>query len=570
MLFSMQRCLHAPAFNYCSVQEVFPTMWKRFMARGLFVILIVMLGIAPSLAQATYTLTIMHTNDTHTYHDPDADGNGGVAIMKTVIDQIRAEAPNSLLLDAGDRFTGTLYHAFHLGMDNSAVMRLLGFDAMTLGNHEFDNGEQVLADFIDSLDFPVVSANIRIADTSPLAGKIVPYVVLDVNGEQIGIIGLTTPETRFLAKVSEDIQFDDDLPGVVQQFVDELTAQGVNKIILLAHLAYNLQRELAAQVSGVDVFIGADSETLLSNIYAAAGGRYTARADGPYPTVVRSASNEPVLIVQAFRHNRFLGRLDVTFDASGVPTRWNGEAILMSRYIPSDPEVRTLLAELAAPLEELRAQVIGQTAVYLDGDRNECRSAECNMGNLVADAIRFDTGVQIAIMNGGGIRASIPVATDRPADLMLPEPYNITVGDILTVLPFRNRISTFELSGADVIAALENGVSRVGADSGTGRFAQVSGLRYAWDGSKPVGERIISVEVLNPDGTYSPIDPNAMYTVAANDFLRNGGDEYTMFRDRAVNARDDGKELDVVAIEYIRANSPVAPVVEGRITRVDG
>ena len=544
-------------------------MLRQILIRALLVILVLTLGLAPTLAQDTFTLTIMHTNDTHTYHEPDADGNGGVAIMKTVVDQIRTEAPNSLLLDAGDRFTGTLFHALHLGMDNSAVMRLLGFDAMTLGNHEFDNGDQVLADFIDTLNFPVVSANIRISEASPLAGKIVPYVIADVNGQSVGIIGLTTPETRFLAKVSENVAFEDDLSAVVQQYVDELTAQGVNKIILLAHLAYDLQQELAAQISGVDVFIGADSETLLSNTFAAAGGRYTARTDGPYPTVVRSASGEPVLIVQAFRHNRFLGRLDVTFNADGVPTRWGGDAILMSRYIPANPEMLALIAELAKPLDELRAQVIGQTAVSLDGDRDECRSAECNMGNLVADAIRFDTGVQIAIMNGGGIRASIPVATDRPSDLTLPEPYSITVGDILTVLPFRNRVSTFQLTGADVIAALENGVSRVGADSGTGRFAQVSGLRYSWDGSKPVGERIVSVDALNPDGTYSPIDPEALYTVAANDFLRNGGDEYTMFRDRAIGPRDDGKELDVVVIDYIKANSPVAPVIEGRIIRVD-
>jgi 5'-nucleotidase len=544
-------------------------MWSRLAALSLTLILIFTVGQQMAFAQDTYTLTVMHTNDTHTYHQPDADGNGGTAIMKTVVDQIRAEAPNSLLLDAGDRFTGTLFHAYHLGMDNSAVMRLLGFDAMTLGNHEFDNGEQVLADFIDSLDFPVVSANIRTAETSPLAGKIAPYVIREVNGQQIGIIGLTTPETRFLAKVSEDITFDEDLSGVVQAVVDELTAQGVNKIILLAHLSYNLQQQLAAQVSGVDIFLGADSETLLSNIYSAAGGRYTARVEGPYPTVVRSPIGEPVLIVQAFRHNRYLGRLDVTFNAAGVPTRWNGDNILMSRYIPADPQMQALIAELAAPLEELTAQPIGQTSVYLDGDRDECRSAECNMGNLVADAIRFDTGVQIAIMNGGGIRASIPVAVDRPADPMLPEPLTITIGDVLTVLPFRNRVSTFALVGADVIAALENGVARVGMDSGTGRFPQVSGLRYSWDGSKPVGERIVNVEVLNADGSYSPIDPNALYTVAANDFLRNGGDEYTMFRDRAVNPRDDGKELDVVVINYISANSPVMPQVEGRITRVD-
>jgi 5'-nucleotidase len=542
-------------------------MLRKLSVLAALIVTVVAFGV--SSAQDTYTLTIMHTNDTHSYHEADADGNGGVAIMKTVVDQIRAEAANSLLLDAGDRFTGTLFHSQHLGMDNAQVMNLLGVDAMTLGNHEFDNGEQVLADFISMLNFPVVSANTNVAEASPLAGKILPSVVLDVNGQQIGVIGLTTPETRFLARVGENITFGEDVAALVQENVDALTAQGINKIILLAHLSYQLEQELAAQVSGVDVMIGADSETFLSNVFAAAGGRYTAVVEGPYPTVVRSASDEPVLVVQAFRHNRYLGRLDVTFDANGIAASWSGDAILMSRYIAPNAEMQALVSELAAPLEELKAQIIGQTGVYLSGDRDECRSVECNMGNMIADAIRFDTGVQIAIMNGGGIRASIPVATDHPEDLTLPEPLDVTVGDILTVLPFRNRVSTFELSGADVIAALENGVARVGSDSGTGRFPQVSGARYTWDGSKPVGERIISVEVLNADGSYSPIDPAAVYTVAANDFMRAGGDEYTMFRDNATNARDDGKELDVVVIEYIRANSPVMPQVEGRIIRVD-
>ncbi|MFQ3567500.1 MAG: 5'-nucleotidase C-terminal domain-containing protein [Aggregatilineales bacterium] len=539
------------------------------MLRVFFAILAMLVVLSAAVAQEPFQLTIMHTNDTHTYHEPDADGNGGVAIMKTVIEQIRAEAPNSLLLDAGDRFTGTLFHSRYLGADNALLMNLLGFDAMTLGNHEFDNGEQVLADFIDSVNFPIVAANIEIPPTSPLDGKILPYVVIDMNGEQVAIIGFTTPETRFLARVSQDVIFGEDAVEIVQSIVDELTAEGINKIILLAHLSYQSQLELASQVTGVDVMIGGDSETLLSNIYAVAGGRYSAVVEGPYPTVVTSPSGEPVLVVQAFRHNRYLGRLNVTFDANGVAVSWDGDNILMSRYIPADPEVQALLEELRQPLDEMRAEVVGQTAVYLDGDRNECRSAECNMGNLIADAIRQDTGVQIAFMNGGGIRASIPVATDRPEVLLLPEPLDVTFGDVMTVLPFRNRISTFELTGADVLAALENGVSRVGGDTGTGRFLQVSGLRYSWDGSRAPGERIVSAEILNEDGSFSPIDPEAVYRVAANDFLRNGGDEFYMFRDNAINARDDGKELDVVLMEYLAANSPVMPEIEGRITRID-
>jgi len=541
---------------------------------ALFVALLLLVIVPISLSaqdEETYDLTIIHTNDTHTYHEPAADGNGGAAIMKTVIDQIRSEVANSLLLDVGDRFTGTLFHAQYLGQDNAQLMTLLGYDAMTLGNHEFDNGEQVLAEFIDALPFPVVAANVEVTAGSPLDGKIQPYIVKDVGGQQIGIIGITTPETRFLARATDTITFNEDVVGIVQGIVDELTAQGVNKIILDAHLGYNVELDLAPLLTGVDVILGGDSETLLSNIYAIAGGTYTAVAEGPYPTVVDSASGEPVLVVQAFRHNRFLGRLDVTFDANGVATDWGGDAILMSHYIPANPEVAALIDELRQPLDVLLQQVIGQTNAFLVGDRNVCRYAECNLGNLIADAIRAsDDTIQIVIMNGGGIRSNIPAsAAEVPADLEFAEPQDVTLGDVLTAFPFRNRIATFDLTGADVIAALENGVSRIDGDSGTGRFPQVSGVRFSFDVSKEIGSRIQSVEVLNAAGEYEAIDPSATYRVASNDFMRQGGDEYTVFRDNGANAFDSGPELEVVLAEYITANSPINPLVEGRITRLD-
>ncbi|MBZ0289373.1 MAG: 5'-nucleotidase C-terminal domain-containing protein, partial [Anaerolineae bacterium] len=510
-----------------------------------------------------------HTNDTHTYHEPDAEGNGGVAIMKTVVDQIRAEEANSLLLDAGDRFTGTLFHAQYLGQDNAQIMNMLGYDALTLGNHEFDNGEDVLANFIDAVNFPVIAANVMVVDGSPLVGKVQAYIVKDFDGQQVGIIGMATPETRFLARPTENVTFDEDVVGITQAIVDELMAQGINKIILLAQLGYGVEMNLAPQLTGVDVMIGGDSESLLSNIYGAAGGRYTATVEGPYPTVVNSASGEPVLIVQAFRHNRFLGRLDVTFDANGVATDWGGDAIFMSRYIPANPEMQVFVEELRQPLEALLQQVIGQSSVFLVGDRDVCRVEECNLGNLVADAIRANTGAQIVIMNGGGIRANIPAAETMPSDLHYSEPHDVTLGDVLTAFPFRNRVSTFDLKGSDVSAALENGLARLGADNGTGRFPQVSGLRFSFDASKEVGGRVQSVEVLNANGEYEPIDPEAMYSVASIDFLREGGDEYTVFRDSAQNAFDAGPELDVVLADYIASNSPVNPQVEGRITRLD-
>lgn len=513
------------------------------------VILAVVLTAALAAAQsdATWQLTIMHTNDTHASHDPLSNGNGGVTRQASVVEQIRARADNSLLLDAGDRFTGTLFHAQYLGQDQALIMNLMGYDAMALGNHEFDNGDDVLAAFVDAADFPVLSANIDFSASPYLADKVAPYAVLDVNGEQVGIIGLLTEDTTNKARPGAELVFSDDYSGIAQQYVDELTAMGVNKIILLTHMGLGLDMRVASEVSGVDVIVGGDSHTLLSNAYAAAEDRY--------PVIVENPDGQPVYIVHAGDQNEFMGRLDVTFDADGVVTRASGDVILLSQFITPSADMNDLIEELREPLTALLEEKVGESAVAMDN--STCRNEECVIGNMIAEAIRLETGVQIAFQNGGGIRAGIDEGM-------------VTVGEVRTVLPFGNLVSTFELSGADVIASLENGVSRVNDErGGTGRFAQVSGLRYTWDLSQEVGSRILSVEVLDAEtGEYAPIDLEAMYTIAANDFMRGGGDEYYAFRDNAVNAYDYGRPLDVVVMDYLKANSPVNPQLEGRITNV--
>jgi 5'-nucleotidase len=525
------------------------------MRKVAFVLLILMLAVSlvPLVAaqeeEEPYTLTIMHTNDEHAGHEPNRNGDGGAARQKTVVDQIRAEVPNSLLLDGGDRFTGSLFHQVYRGQDNAQIMNMLGYDAMTLGNHEFDDGDDVLAAFIDALEFPVVTANVDFSESPFLAGKVDPWVIIEVGGENIAIIGLVTPETDILSSPGPELVFDHDLVAVTQNAVDEVTAAGANKVILLTHIGYAADVDLATKVSGVDIIVGGHTNTFLSNTYVGAVGEY--------PTVLESASGEPVLVVQASTKTKYLGRLDVEFDANGVLTDWSGDAILLSRYISPDPDVSDLIAGLAGPIEELRNTPVGTASVFLVGDRAVCRFAECNLGNLITDAVRLDTGVDIAVMNGGGIRAEIDEG-------------DVTLGEVLEVLPFGNLVSTFELKGSDVLAMLENSVSRAEnpENEGTGRFLQVSGLRYSWDGSQPVGSRIVSVEVW-VDGQYVPLDPEAVYRVAANDFLRGGGDGYEVFATNAINPYDFGKPLDQVVADYIAANSPVTAAVEGRITRVD-
>lgn len=528
-------------------------MLKKVLLLAALALVIVL----PAAAQdETFSVTILHTNDTHSHHEPGANGNGGAARQAAVVDQVRAEGGNVVLLDGGDRFTGTLFHQQYRGSDSARIMNAIAYDAMTLGNHEFDDGDDVLAAFVDAVEFPVVTANVDFSESAVLAGKIPPYTVLEVGGQQIGIIGLVTPDTPSISSPGDELVFNADLVGVTQAMVDELTAAGVNKIILVTHIGLDADMEVAAGVTGLDVIVGGHSHTLLGNAYVASAGEY--------PVIVENPNGEPVYIVQAGEHDMYLGRLDVTFDAEGVVTAAAGDTILLSRYITPDPEVEALVTELAGPIEELRATEIGANAeVFLVGDRLVCRVEECLLGDLITDALRAETGAQIAITNGGGIRADI----DEGA---------ITLGEVLTVLPFGNVTATFEISGADIVAALEHGVSRVTVENGTvvrtgasGGFPQVSGLRFTFDPTQEAGSRIVSVEVEGADGTFAAIDPAATYSVATNNFTRQGGDGYTMFAENAINPYDFGKTLDQVLAEYLAELAVVEPAVEGRITIVN-
>lgn len=527
------------------------------MQRKLSVMLVMILVMtaavfAVNAQDDTFTLTIMHTNDVHAAHEPDGDGNGGQAILASVIEQIRAEGGNNLLIDAGDRFTGSLFHTQYLGQDSVQIMNLLGYDVMVLGNHEFDNGDDVLREFVENVEFPVITANMSF-EGSPLEGLVQPSTILEVGGEQIGVVGLVAPDSGVLSSPGPNLVFFDNLTEIAQAEIDALTEQGINKIVLLTHIGINADQAVIEGVTGADIVIGGHSHTLLSNSIAGASGEY--------PLAFESAAGEPVIYVQAGANTEFLGRLDVEFDADGVLADWEGDTIFLSRYIAPNAEMADLVTELAGPIEELRAQPVGESAVFLVGDRTVCRVEECNLGNLITDAVLADTGADIVIQNGGGIRADIAEGT-------------VTLGDVLTVLPFGNLVSTMDLTGADVIAALENGVSQIRLtddgliqrDGASGRFPQVAGISYTFDPTQEPGSRI--VEVLLADG--SPIDPEATYFVATNDFMRNGGDGYVMFAENAMNPYDFGKPLDQVVADYIAENAPVAPEVEGRITATVG
>ena len=536
---------------------------------AVLVLLAALLGSAalanPSIASKTegpadtFSLTLLHTDDTHARVDGQ-DGIGGSARLATTINQFRAANNNVMLVDAGDQFQGTLFYRLFKADIITQTMNMLGYDAMTIGNHEFDDGPGELARLIAGANFPVVSANIGASAEPLLAGLIAPSAVVTINGEQIGVVGVTTQETPVLSSPGPNVHFTDEV-AAVQAAVDQFTAQGINKVVALTHIGYVEDVALAQAVHGVDIIVGGHSHTFLyTPDTAPVNGDMPA---GPYPTVATGTDGNPVLVVHAFQWSRYLGHLDVTFDSNGVPSSWSGDPIYMGPSVAKDPTVQALVDSYRAEVDRLRNTFIGETTVPLPiivGGQQICRAGECLMGNLVADAMMrrvnmIDPNVHydFAITNGGGLRAPIDVGP-------------ISIGEVFEVLPFGNTIATFGLRGADVITALENGVSRVGLGS-NGRFPQVSGLRFKFNLKFPVGSRVSDVEVFN--GTsYEPIEMDRVYKVASNNFMRLGGDGYTIFLTNAINPYDFGPGLEDAVMDYVTVMSPITPMIEGRITQV--
>lgn len=512
---------------------------------------------ASSAAHADYRLTILHFNDFHSRIEPinrfDATCSttepskltcfGGASRLKAAIDQQRAalKGKDVLLLDAGDNFQGSLFYTTYKGAAELEFLNDMKLDAMTVGNHEFDDGETALAPFLDKARFPVLGANVATDAASKLGNRIKPFVILERGGQKIGIIGAVTNDTPQSSSPGPHVTITDDAKAI-EAAADQLKARGVDKIIALTHVGYARDMAVIARIPGIDVVVGGHSHTLLSN--------RDPKAAGPYPTLVKNPGGSDVPVVTAAAYGKYLGKITVTFDDRGVVKSAKGDPILLDARIPEDPAMNARIRELAKPIEKMRRQVIGSTGAVIDATR--CRKQECSMGNLVTDAMLDrvkSQGIDIAIENGGGLRASIGAG-------------DVTRGDVLTVLPFQNTLATFQLTGAEVIAALENGLSRL--DDGGGRFPQVAGLRYSFDKTRPAGKRVVAVQV-KQDGTFRPLDPAKIYGIVSNNYMRAGGDGYAVFAQHGAKAYDYGPNLEDVVSDYLTHRAGYKPYFDGRV-----
>jgi 5'-nucleotidase len=554
----------------------------------------------------TYKLRIVHTNDHHARIEPEAGVTirplptpavtrdlGGVSRRKTMIEARRASAVTNgeefMLLDAGDVFQGTLYFTLFAGQADLYFYNQMAYDAMAIGNHEFDRGQQTLVDFIKGANFPVLSANV-IADPTSLLGAISAdvadatadkwgkRVIITKGAKKIGLFGLTPPDTGILSSPGAGITFGTDLAVIAQAQIDALKTAGADIVIGLTHIGYDADLLLVPQLSGLSAIIGGHSHTPLRP----AGD--TTPAGGPpaglYPTMVSDKNSKPVPVYTDWEWGKWLGDFTLGFDdannvtliAGSVDPVWAGglgtppRALLPGEGAAITPDAAfetKINTDYKPQVDALRKQKVGSTAVLLNGVRADVRTRETNLGNLITDAMiekGRPLGAQIAITNGGGIRTSIAIG-------------DVSIGNVLDVLPFGNTIALLTLTGAQVITALENGVSLV--ETAQGRFPQVGGMKFVWDIKRPAGSRIVSVMVqkssLSAQSTdaivYEPINPTGTYRVATNNFMLTGGDGYVVFT-QGTNKLDTGFVMADVVAAYIGANSPVNQGLEGRITRV--
>lgn len=516
--------------------------------------------LAGGAAQA-FTLHVLHINDFHSRvqsinafdatcsEEDETAGNcfGGAARLATAInglrDELRAAGENVIVVDAGDQFQGSLFFTTYSGQAEAEMMNMIGFDAMVFGNHEFNLGPEPLAEFVAALDFPMISGSVDVSADNALGPLPVEHLVLEIGGERVALIGTTTPDTPEISAPGPTISFRDPVE-YVRAKVAELQAEGIDKIILLSHLGAVPDVALAEAVgSEVDAIIGGHSHTLFSNTLEGAAH--------PYPLEVAG-----VQIVQAGAYSKYLGHLTLTFDEAGKVTEAVGDTILMDAGVAPDPQVLARVEALGGPISEAMGEIVARVAADIDGSRESCRAVECEMGNLVADAMLDRVkgqGVTIALQNGGGLRASI-------------EGGEVSKGDIIAVLPFQNTLATFRITGAGLLDSLENGVGAV--EEGAGRFPQVAGMKFTWDPAAEPGARITEA-LVQEGGDWVPIDPEKVYSVVTNDFVRRGGDGYAALRDEATEVYDFGPGLELVLIDYLVAHPDYEPYLDGRIARVE-
>ncbi|WP_214630875.1 5'-nucleotidase C-terminal domain-containing protein [Paenibacillus agaridevorans] len=539
---------------------------------------------AVALASESFDLTIMHLNDHHShlesqtydlrldYDDAQDDEKvrlelGGMSYISSLINEYKNDG--SLYLQSGE-VNGTLYFSLYKGETDIKVLNALQPDAYMVGNHEFDEGDQRLADLYDMATFPVLSGNIKPTKKSPLFGKLdKPYMIKEMNGEKVAIIGVVKIEkTKESSLVSDNVDFINEIE-FVKSAVEEVKEQGINKILVLSHLGYDFDQVLAAETSDIDLIIGGDTHNLLDS--SGAMKDLGLPVTGEYPTVVKNADGKDTYIVQAWEYAKVLGKIDLTFDEQGevisaagkpiapvngpyqinVDGKWVDadetalakikDAIAKSPVLvegATNPAVEEIIEPYREAVEAEMATVIGTVKETLTNDRipkpfTAMKDANGSFAaQVVADSFLYGLPqADLAIQNAGGVRSTFLQG-------------NFTMADAYTMLPFSNTVTTLKITGEEVVNVLDDAIRySQGITQSTGAFPYASHLRYdVYLNASDNVKSVYNVEVKDrKTGKWSPIDKDKSYVVVTNSFTALGKDGYVTF-EKAIERDPNVKE----------------------------
>lgn len=547
---------------------------------------------------SSMNVTILHTNDIHSRFvsfdskmKPCDNTNGqqsnkcwgGAARRLTAIKQMRSKYENVLLLDGGDQFQGTLWYTILKWKPISEIVSAMKYDAMSFGNHEFDDGlihnDKKLGDiglvpYLQKVNATFVATNLESTSDSPMKSLYKKYHIVEVGGQRFGIVGYITPETKSISHPGDTLTFKDEIESL-KSAVQELKDMGINKIMAIGHSGIDIDKKICEEVKGVDVVVGGHTNTFL----------YTGtppskpEPDGVYPIAFATDENGYCLVVQDYAFGKYLGFLQVEFDDSGVIKSWNGNPILIDNKFEEDEQIKTILGQYEPMINDFQKSVIGRTAVTLNGSRWQCRLRECNFGNVFTDAMiysylqkRWDNPKKFGF--GWATSAIAIVNSACWRDFEAESMQNLTMADMFNTLVYANTVELIQIHGKHLWSALEHSVFDIekSKDDPHGKFLQVSGLKVKYNMQQPSGSRVQSVMVKCANCTipiYKPLEMEKAYSVVTISFLKKGGDGFDMIKNNLLYS--DGLEtLDIdVMQEYVKKHSPLTTGLEGRI-EMDG
>lgn len=487
------------------------------------------LALAAPAAAEPVKLSLLHINDIDRIED--SKGRGGLARLMTLVNHERAVAEHSVFTHGGDTISPSLLAGFDKGAHMIDLFNEAELDLMVLGNHEFDFGPAVTRQRVAEARFPILSANAVDSTGTLIEGTLATWT-REVGPYTVGFIGLTTPETPTISS-AEGVTFKP-LVETARALSDNLRGNGADLIVALAHTGIAEDMALVNGDSGIDVLLSGHDHLQITYF------------NGQRAFVEAGSQGENLMVVEV--------TMDTVDNRGQQAFVWSPQFRILSTA-GVEPDA-AMAAKVQGYLDQLSKELdvaLGKSTVPLTSERAKVRGEETAMGNLIADAMRQGVDADVAITNGGGIRG----------DKTYEAGVTLTRRDIQSELPFGNRTVKLQVTGAQLLEALEHGVSAV--EEGAGRFPSTSGIAMTWSRNAPAGDRVKSVSVNG-----KPLDTAATYTVATNDFLAKGGDGYAVFKDAKVLI--DGaaaKYMATMVMDFVAAAGEVAPKIEGRVKAVD-